>query len=295
MRKLLLASVAALALTSVMTSSAVAAPGQYQAPRKYYLALGDSVAFGFEQARFDAEFPNIDASTFNTGYVDDFAAAIHGLRPSVTVVNFGCPGETTASYFVGCTWHTPTLPDMPSLPLHDDYTGSQSAAALAFLNAHPGEVSPITIDLGANDVTAFAEGVCHLDAVCIANGIGPVLQAIGARLTLALSELRAAAPRAEIIVMQYYNPLYVLSPSSDAFVPAFSETIAAAAESSGARLADTFPVINHNPEFPSELASVCGLTGMCSPPPGGDIHPNDAGYQFIAQQFWAASGYANLD
>lgn len=289
MRKLLLALLAGLALTSVMTSSVLAAPGPYQAPRKYYLALGDSVAFGFEQAKFDAEFPNIDAASFNTGYVDDFAAAVHSLRPSVAVINFGCPGETTASYFQGCAWH------QSGLPLHNDYSASQSAAALAFLAAHPGQVSPITIDLGANDVTAFAEGVCHLDAVCIANGLGPVLQTIGTNLNHILSQLRAAAPRAEIIVMEYYNPLYVLSPNTDAFVPAFKATIAAAAESSGARLADTFPVINHNPDFVTEFASVCGLTGMCSPPPGGDIHPNDAGYNLIAQEFWTVSGYANLD
>ncbi|TAN33282.1 SGNH/GDSL hydrolase family protein [bacterium] len=283
------ALVAALAAVLVTTTSAAAAPGQYQAPRKYYLALGDSLAFGFELAKFDAELPNVTAASFDTGYVDDFAAAIHSVRPDVRVVNFGCPGETTSSYFTGCAWHA-----VKGLPLHDTYATAQEAAALAFLNAHPGEVSPITIDLGANDVLGLAAG-CNFVPSCLAQGAPAVLQSISTNLSTTLAELRAAAPRGEIIVMEYYNPLYVVAPSTDALLGQLNGVIAAAAAPYGARLADAFPVINHNPAFPSEGASVCGLTGMCFPAPGGDIHPNDAGYALIAQRFWAASGYALLD
>jgi len=265
---------------------AAAAPGQYPAPRQYYLALGDSLAYGFEQAKFTA---GATAETFDTGYVDDFAQAIHSLRPDVGVTNYGCPGETTTSYFIGCAWHA-----VFGLPLHSTYSSSQEVAALAFLNAHPGQVSPITIDLGANDALGLIR-VCSFDSTCIATGLPGVLETVGTNLSRTLAELRAAAPRAEIIVMQYYNPLYVVAPSTDALVSQLNSVIAAAAAPSGARLADAFPVINQNPAFPSEGAAVCGLTGMCFPPPGGDIHANDAGYTLIARQFLTASGYSSLN
>jgi len=265
----------------VSTLPAAAGPGQYQAPRKYYLALGDSLAYGFEDAKYTFGAP---AETFATGYVDDFAQAIHALRPDVGVTNFGCPGETTSSYFTGCAWHL--------TPLHNPYTSSQEMAALGFLNAHPGQVSPITVDLGANDALGLIGG-CNFQPSCIAQGLPGVLRTVGSNLSRTLAELRAAAPRSEIIVMQYYNPLYVVAPSTDALVLQLDGVIAAAAAPSGARLADAFPVINENPAFPSEGLAVCGLTGMCVP--GGDVHANDAGYALIARQFWAASGYGRLD
>lgn len=266
------------------TLSAAAAPGEYQAPRMFYLALGDSLAYGFEQAKFPAP-----ASAFDTGYVDDFASSIHGLRPDVQVVNYGCPGETTTSYSVACAWHATF-----GLPLHDTYTTSQEAAAVAFLKKYPGQVSPITIDLGGNDALGLIKA-CNFDALCIGQGLPAVLQTIQTNLGSTLAELRQAAPRSEIIVMEYYNPLYVLSPGTDVLVGQLNNVIAAAAAPSGARLANAFPVINGNPSFPSEFAAVCGLTGMCSPAPGGDIHANDGGYALIAQQFWSASGYGQLD
>ncbi len=265
---------------------AAAAPGQYQAPRQFYLALGDSLAYGYEQAKDTA---GATQQTFNTGYVDDFAAAIHTLRPDVGVTNYGCPGETTSSYLSGCAWHA-----VFGRPLHSDYSTSQEVAALAFLHSHPGQVSPITIDLGANDALGVVNG-CRFDSACIAQTFPGVLQTIGANLSLTLAHLRAAAPRSEIIVMLYYNPVYVVAPTTDLLLAQLNGVIASAAAPYGVRLANAFAVINQNPTFPSEGAAVCALTGMCSPPPGGDIHANDLGYALIGTQFWAASGYGQLD
>ena len=102
-------------------------------------------------------------------------------------------------------------------------------------------------------------------------------------------------PRSEIIVMLYYNPVYVVAPTTDLLLAQLNGVIASAAAPYGVRLANAFAVINQNPTFPSEGAAVCALTGMCSPPPGGDIHANDLGYALIGTQFWAASGYGQLD
>jgi hypothetical protein len=64
------------------------------------------------------------------------------LRPARS-----CKSETTDS-LLGlrpCRYH-------PPFALHSNYSGSQIDAALAVLRAHPGQVSPVTIDIGANDL-----------------------------------------------------------------------------------------------------------------------------------------------
>jgi lysophospholipase L1-like esterase len=57
-------------------------------PRSYYLALGDSIAYGFQPAKANA---GGQPSAFDTGYVDVFAARLRKLSPKINVVNYGCP------------------------------------------------------------------------------------------------------------------------------------------------------------------------------------------------------------
>jgi len=259
------------------TISVGASSEQFNPPKHFYLALGDSLAYGFQQAKFNSEFPHIDASTFNTGYVDDFGAMLSTVDPGVQTVNLGCPGETTASYFTACQFSA-----VGHFPLHVPYGGSQEAAGLAFLHAHPGQVSPITLDNGANDVTpcnALPDPTsCFLTSIA----------AVGTNLDKALGELRAAAPSAEIIVMEYYDPFAFVQPSSIGITTLLNQAIATAAARHGARLADALTPFNLTPPEP---ATLCGLGPFC---PLTDVHPNDTGYGVIAQQFWAASGYSRL-
>src|SRR5439155_23947848 len=84
---------------------------------------------------------------------------------------------------------------------------AQLDAAISFLKSHPGQVSPITIDLGANNANS-----CGADQTCFAGAIATVRQNMG----VILSMHRAAAPGAEIIVMEYYNPFAVLDPGTNA-------------------------------------------------------------------------------
>ena len=120
------------------------APAKFNPPKSYYLALGDSHTYGFQNSKFFAGLP---PAAFNTGYVDVFAARLRVIRPDITLVNYGCPGESTSSFIVG-----PCLFNARGLPLHDAFEGSQLDAALAFLAAHPGQVSPITLQLFGNDM-----------------------------------------------------------------------------------------------------------------------------------------------
>ena len=109
----------------------------------YYLALGDSITYGLQPTKAK---PGARPSDFKTGYVDVVAARLRKRSSSLEVVNYGCPGESTVTFTRG---RCPAFADR--IKLHDVFSGSQLGAALAFLRAHPGDVSPITLTLFGND------------------------------------------------------------------------------------------------------------------------------------------------
>src|SRR5262249_5545645 len=66
----------------------------------YYLALGDSLAAGYQ--------PNAKTGVgylSGKGYADDLAYALRAANHRLDYVNLGCPGETTTSMLDGgCPW-----------------------------------------------------------------------------------------------------------------------------------------------------------------------------------------------
>lgn len=257
-----LAVVIAAALVAVPIVQAAPGP-KFDPPKSVYLALGDSLAFGYQQAKFAQNFPTEDPSVFNTGYVDGFAKQLTSIDPRIRTVNLGCPAETTDSLLdLACGYHA-------QFALHSNYTGSQIDAALAVLSAHPGQVSPVTIDIGANDLIS-----------------GATLAHIQANLSTILARLRRAAPYTEIIVLGLYNPSIVSTPGSDAIVAQFNAVEAQAAAQYRARFADPLPVFN---PAVNEIPTICELTLICTQ--SFDIHPSDLGYQKLADLVFAASGY----
>src|SRR2546421_4825735 len=120
LRRIICVTVAALiGLTLTVT------PASAAKRTDYYLALGDSLAFGFQPT------PDHD---FTHGYVQQLSATL----PNLVLDNLGCPGETSTSLVLG-----------GKCP----YPGgrSQLDTAIAFLRAHRGKVRLITLDIGGND------------------------------------------------------------------------------------------------------------------------------------------------
>src|SRR5438132_13326397 len=102
-------------------------------PKQHYLALGDSLAFGYQ--------PDLN---YSHGYVDDYFSNLksHGVKD---VANMGCPGETSVTFLNGkCPY--PFLRKFP-------YVGSQLNAALVYLKLQAGQFSDVTMDIGDNDLT----------------------------------------------------------------------------------------------------------------------------------------------
>jgi lysophospholipase L1-like esterase len=264
----------ALSVVALVGAASVFAP-----PGDYYLALGDSLTYGLQPDKVDAGLP---PSGFRTGYVDVFADRLRALSPGIRVVNYGCPGETTQTFVDGgCPWL------LGGRPLHDSFRGAQLRAALAFLRAHPGRVDPITLTLGGNDVAAFLSA-CNDNLACARARAPRAIVAFASRLTSILRQLRAAAPKAEVIVTGLWNNDVARLRETDPLLRPLDLTMARLTAGARARFADLFRVFNPQGSVAREKARICAYTFVCS---RGDGHPTDAGYRAIAAAVLAASGY----
>ncbi len=247
----------------------------------YYLALGTSLAVGFQ--------PHHGATP--KGYVDVLWQRMQAQITGLSLRNLGCPGETSASMIHG-THPACRYPE-----------GSQLDAAVAFLEAHPGQVAFITVEVGGNDfIGRCLRDTYRIDRACAA-GLLPRLQS---RLTHIVDALAAAGPGVPIVGMTYYDPLlglWGLVPGGRALARAdarawadLNATFTAAYGDAGASVADvatTFRVddftdtvvVPGRGELPVNVANACRWTWFCSPRFAGDPHANAIGYRKIADAF----------
>ena len=187
---------------SVGLMAAVVAPAQAAASRPAeYLALGDSIAFGYS--------PLVSPSSTAdfVGYPELVGAAFRDA-----VVNASCPGETS-SHFIslagadhGCGAWRFTY----GAPLHVSYTGSQLAFADAFLQSHP-KTRLITIDMGANDVGALRDACLPTaDPIgCIQAGMPAMLATLSADLDTIYRHIRVVdGYRHKLVGLTFYSPNY---------------------------------------------------------------------------------------
>jgi lysophospholipase L1-like esterase len=272
----------ALLLAGLLVSGARAEDAKFSAPKDFTLALGDSLAFGF-QAGKDPR----DPAQFHTGFAFVFTQRVADTSPGTgaQLLNLGCPGETTTSFLTGPCAYNAFL----GLPLHFNYTGSQMDAAEALLRANPGRINPILISLGANDVLTLL-GICPgLDPTCVVAALPGILATVGQNLSNVLGRLRSAAPDAEIVLLQVYNPLEVPFPGSNVLATSLNDVIGNVAAAYRARVANAFPDFNLAQPQPDTL---CALTLICTL---GDIHASDAGYAAIADLMFNAAGYTRFE
>jgi lysophospholipase L1-like esterase len=213
------------------------------------------------------------------------AARLRNIRPRITTVNYGCPGESTTSFLTGpCQWRA------SGHGLHDDYPGAQIDAALTFLRTHREAVSPVTLTLWGNDIRLFLTA-CAGAPACITAGAPTAIAQLAANLSATLRRLRSAAPHAEIIVTGAYSPYLGQLVVADPLIQAVNVAMAAVAAGTRARFADPFPTFNPQGDPAAETAALCALTLLCTE---GDSHPSDAGYQAMADEVFEASGYARV-
>jgi lysophospholipase L1-like esterase len=264
MRTFRAAAISLLTAAVVLSVAGTAASRGQKGPQSYYLALGDSIAYGYQPGKGGGP------GAFDTGYVDPFAARLRTLSPKIEIVNYGCPGESSVTFARGgCPWLR------EGQKPHDPFRGAQLKAALSFLKAHRGEVSPITLTLWGNDLAPLsAKG----------KGASKAIASFASRLDSILEQLRSAAPTADIIVTGAWNPEVDQVKKTEPLYRSLDAAIARTAAASRARVAKMYPVFNPR----GNVRRVCTLTYICVM---GDPHPNDAGYRAMANAFVAASGY----
>jgi lysophospholipase L1-like esterase len=267
----------------LVLAQAPAAVADGDGPPRFVLALGDSLTFGFQQAKFMAGLPDPDPATFNKGWVDVLAARLAGEDDDdddggVRVVNLGCPGETTGSFVVGCPYRA------AGYRLHVDYDGAQLTAAENFIEHN--RVVAAVVSLGANDALELLRACGGVENIpCVMDGFPGLVRTVVENYGEILWKLSLAAPRARIVVLLLYNPfgLPTVDPTSlsNELTRTLNQAIAAVATASGARVADPFRTFN----LGRQPQTLCTLTLMCT---AGDIHPSDQGYKVLFQLIWQA-------
>lgn len=281
MRRTLTILIASLAALGALLAPSAAQAGPGQAAGKatsWYLALGDSVAAGYQPGADDDR---------TGGYVGGVLDALQDNAPKAKLRNISCSGATTTS--------------LMGTDRCDYEAGSQLATAVEFLKAHKGKVDLVTIDVGANDVTPCARPT--VDVACALAALATVER----NLTTTLGELRAATgPQTGIIVLNYYDPFlaaWLTGPAGQqvAGLSTFLQTLLNAAVARSAttvgadvadvatafRSADMTPVATAYGTIPTNVATICAWTWMCTK---SDIHANDTGYAVLAETVVARLG-----
>jgi lysophospholipase L1-like esterase len=170
-------------------------------PVSTYLALGDSISFGYSEQVFDENAPNDAPAYFEEGFTDAFAEDLgrrHEVGRNLVLVNDACPGETSngligenpllggqvstepAGHNPQGTgdYHPCAYNNVDGLPLHNSLSvGGQSISqledALSILKeghpAHP--VQAITLNIGSNDELAAIKQ-CEIEVTTEFTGTG---------------------------------------------------------------------------------------------------------------------------
>ncbi len=174
--RLIVCAIALVALSAMMLTP-VAANAETPTTTTY-LALGDSITFGYTQEKFNINYPNESPSYFEEGFDNFFNKDLgkaEEVGKGITIVNDGCPGETSNTLIgeneaIGgkkstepsgsnglgdyhpCPYHFED-----GFPLHNSLGSlSQLEGALSILKeGHPAhEVKAITLGIGSNDELA---------------------------------------------------------------------------------------------------------------------------------------------
>jgi len=257
------------ALLSAATGCAVAGSDD-RAPG--YLALGDSVAFGFS--------PLVDLKSHAVEGYPELLAARRGLD----VTNLSCPGEATGGFVSPTGADNHCRENRQAYPLHVEYEGTQLQAAVEYLARSP-ETQLVTIDIGANDVFLL-DHLCGRDLTCILANFVTTMSAYERNVDFILSKVRKVYD-GPLVALTIYNPYptdQTAQYALDRIDAAFADTIAA----HGGLLADgmaAFAAASNGDPCKAGLL-IAMPDGTC------DVHPTPKGAQVLADAIDAASARA---
>jgi len=267
-----------LLVVSLVVAAASAAMPSEASPRPY-LALGDSVVFGFIN---QAGFEYVNPANF-IGFPDYAGATLR-----LTDFNAACPGETSSSFLSASAADNGCRLFRSLAPLHVPYSGTQSSFALTFLATHR-QTRLVTVMLGANDVELL-RAACAGDPICVANGLPQVLATVSQNMATILGGIRGTGFKGVIIVENYYSLDYS-DPAGTETTLLLNQAVSAPAATFGAVVADVFSAFQVAASNPFAGGNTCKaglLNASAANEFACDIHPSQSGQQVIARAVDAA-------
>ena len=247
----------ALVATGLTASAASAKP---VLPPSAYVALGDSISFGYTQQKFEENFPTEPPSAFEGGFVNRLAKKLTKNEKeagyALNIANLACPGEVSDG-LVGenpllggggeangkpddapCGWH-----NVDGFPRHVEYGPvSQFEAAIGAVTNLAVPVHLVTINIGSNDELAIvaacetrptwpntASSAVSTNASSMKPGQKVITSKGGAFGHIisntgdVIGVLRAFGYTGPVAIVGFYNPQAIVLPGSDALQIALNE------------------------------------------------------------------------
>lgn len=243
-----------------------------------YLALGDSVAFGYREPDTSPPPDYSDASDF-VGYPEVAGAAL-----GLTVANAACTGESSASLVSatglsnGCeNYHGSGAGYRTLYPLHVAYGGTQLHYAVTYLATHP-QTKLVSLMIGYNDLFVCQETTADR----CASETPAVLTQVAANVADILGAVRHQARYdGPVVIVNYYSFNYANAADTRS-----SEEVNAALDRGAApfdvHIADGFAAFRAAARpFGGDSCAAGLLTRLTGG--GCGIHPSAAGQALLAK------------
>jgi lysophospholipase L1-like esterase len=250
-------------------------------PGTSYLALGDSVTFGYMESSV-VPVPNYKHAASFHGYPEQL-----GPQLKLNVTNAACPGETTSSFINtkgisnGCTnVHGKGRGYRAKFPLHVRYKGSQLSFAISFLRSHH-NVRLVSLMIGAND--AFVCQETTPDHCASPAELNAVVAKVRRNVHTIVSAIRNQAHYAgQLVIVRYYSLDYS-SPAVNAESQKLNAAQLEGARPFGIQVADAFSLWRRASQHSGASPCAAGLLTQLRSPGHCGVHPSYAGQALLAQ------------
>ena len=225
-----------------------------------YLALGDSLAAG--------QTPD---KQLGKGYTDYLANQLNKIdRLASFDKRFSVPGYTT----------TNLLNDLQTNVIKPGIDGNT-----VDIHSSIQKAELITMDIGANDLLQQiidpTTGSIKVDVD--QQKLIAALTGVGENLVNILTQIKTLNPNADVYLMGYYNPFPYASVETKAQLTILLNQLNQTIENAGKPFSVTFV----------PTANSFAVNGTALLPNPQDIHPNEAGYLTLANQFWKTINVKN--
>ena len=257
---------------------AAAASAPPLAPGARYLALGDSVTFGYQEANVVPP-PNYRRASSFLGYPEQLGAQLR-----LNVANAACPGETSSSLI------NPAAPSngcenagghgigyRALFPLHVRYRGSQLSYAVSYLRSQR-NVRLVSLMIGANDLFLCAKTTKD---GCLSE-LAALLRRIARNVGTILRSIRDQAHYSgQLAIVNYYSLTYAL-PAAAAQVASLNRAVDEAARPYHVTIADGFGQFKRAAAHSGADSCRAGLLTQLGTPTSCGVHPSYAGQALLA-------------